>query len=151
MLDSGTTLGTVLINESILVTQSQGGLAQGSYGGVGWLGLGAFTTTDGNLEVLLSNRTSSGSFVDADGVLLVPDGPAVMVGSPAPSPGAGAIVNPSMGTIPVVGTPTGPATTPTVSIGSVTQPTALTVVYNSAPPARATRPRSASSTWPSAP
>ncbi len=71
VFDSGTTLGTASINESILVTQSQGGLAQGSYGGVGWLGLGEFTTTDGNLEVLLSNKTSSGSFVDADGVLVI--------------------------------------------------------------------------------
>ena len=42
VLDSGTTLGTASINESILVTQSQGGLTQGSYGGVGWLELGAY-------------------------------------------------------------------------------------------------------------
>ena len=70
VLDSGTTLGTIDINESILVTQSQGGLNQGSYGGVGWLEAGQFTSTDGNLEVVLSNK-ATGNYVDADGVLLV--------------------------------------------------------------------------------
>ena len=95
VLDGGTTLGTATLNESILVTQSQGGLAQGSYGGVGWLELGVFTSADGNLEVLLSNKTPSGSFVDADGVLLV--------ANPAPGIGRHGIVPPSAGGTEVAG------------------------------------------------
>ena len=38
--DGGTGLGTQFINESILVTQAQGGRNEGSYGGVGWVELG---------------------------------------------------------------------------------------------------------------
>ena len=139
VLDSGTTLGKFSINESILVTQSQGGLAQGSYGGVGWLELGTFTSSDGNLEVLLSNLTSSGTFVDADGVLLVADPPAVVVGAPV-APIGGAIVNNSIGTVPAATTGSAPTTAPTVSIGVVSQPAPVTVVYNSGPPAQGNPP-----------
>ena len=67
--DGGTSLGTQKINESILVTQAQGGRAEGSYGGVGWVELGAgYAISSGTLEVLLANN-ATGSYVDADGVL----------------------------------------------------------------------------------
>ena len=69
--DGTTSLGTQSINESILVTMAQGGRAQGSYGGVGWLELGTYSLTGTELKVVLSNLTSTGSYVDADGVLLV--------------------------------------------------------------------------------
>jgi hypothetical protein len=71
--DGGTNLGTTNINESILVTQTQGGLIPGSYGGVGWLDLGTFSISSGTLEVLLSNATTTGKYVDADGVLIIAD------------------------------------------------------------------------------
>ena len=62
------------INESILVTQSQGGLDQGSYGGVGWLELGAFTiSSTATSQVVLSNL-ATGNFVDADGCPARPAG-----------------------------------------------------------------------------
>ena len=77
--NGGTNLGTTLLNESILVTQSQGGLDQGSYGGVGWLELGVNNITSGQLEVLLSNR-ASGNHVDADAVMIVPEGGPADVG-----------------------------------------------------------------------
>ncbi len=64
-------LGTVDVNQSILVTQTQG-LAQGSYGGVGWVDLGKYSITAGTLEVLLTYLAPARS-VDADGVLIVPD------------------------------------------------------------------------------
>ena len=48
--DGGTSLGTQNINESILVTQAQGGRTQGSYGGVGWVELGTYTITSGTLR-----------------------------------------------------------------------------------------------------
>ena len=60
------------VNESILVTQSQGGLTQGSYGGVGWLDLGTVSVKSGVFSAVLSNL-ATGNFVDADGVLLVFD------------------------------------------------------------------------------
>jgi hypothetical protein len=69
--DGGTGLGTQSIDESVLVTQSQGGRAKGSYGGVGWLLLGTFTISSGELKVVLSNLANS-IFVDADGVLITP-------------------------------------------------------------------------------
>ena len=72
--DGSKSLGTQSINESILVTMAQGGRAQGSYGGVGWLELGTYSLTGTELKVVLSNLTSTGSFVDADGVLLVAHG-----------------------------------------------------------------------------
>ena len=133
VFDSGTTLGTASINESILVTQSQGGLAQGSYGGVGWLGLGEFTTSDGNLEVLLSNKTSSGSFVDADGVLVIAADPPAAIPVKLPGSGVGMGVVPSAnGSVsPVSPTSTnGPSAAPTISISGVSAPAAVHVVYN---------------------
>ncbi len=68
--DGTTSLGTQSIDESILVTMAQGGRAQGSYDGVGWLELGTYAITGTELKVVLSNL-ASGSLVDADGVLLV--------------------------------------------------------------------------------
>src|SRR5262249_32098885 len=76
--DGSTSRGTQLINETILITQSQGGRAQGFYGGVGWLELGHYANSSGTLKVSLGNLTG-GNFVDADGVLLV------SLGASAPS------------------------------------------------------------------
>src|SRR5262249_35147765 len=74
--DGVTKLSTTVVNESILGTQSHGGRAQGSYGGVGWLALGTFIPIQsGTLEVVLGNN-ASGSKVDADGVLIVNRGAA---------------------------------------------------------------------------
>jgi protocatechuate 3,4-dioxygenase beta subunit len=137
-LDSGTTLGRTSLNESILVTQSQGGLAQGSYGGVGWLDIGKFTTTDGNLEVLLTNLSNQ-NFIDADGVLLVADS-----GQSVVSPGHASLSAGSpglaVGTLSESGTTgvqnTNGTTTPTVSLGTVTTPVALSVVYGGTLPAQ---------------
>jgi protocatechuate 3,4-dioxygenase beta subunit len=126
----------VTINQSILVTQSHGGLTQGSYGGVGWLELGTYAdSSTGTLQVVLSNN-AAGNYVDADGVLIVPDGSApAVVGPPVSSPVGGT----SMGTVPVVGS----GSTPTVAISGVTQPAPVTVVYSSTaagPPAQGTTP-----------
>ena len=142
--DGTASLGTQSINESILVTQSQGGRAQGSYGGVGWLELGTFSITSGTLEVVLSNL-ASGYFVDADGVLIVPHAnpAASMLVTQAP----GGNTNPPIGTADfsqVLGannssksSNSGQTTTPTVAISGVTQPVALNVVYGANPPAQA--------------
>ena len=137
MLDSGTTLGTVNINESILVTQSQGGLTQGSYGGVGWLELGQFTSSDGNLEVLLSNW-QLGKFVDADGVLLVPVGPLVVIHNVSTS-SSGRWLGYRHCAAPATTTATSTkstSTAPAISLAGVTQPIAVNVVYDKTPPAQ---------------
>ena len=81
--DGTTSLGTQFLNESIPVTMAQGGRAQGNYGGVGWLELGTYAITGTELKVVLSNLTS-GSYVDADGVLLVRHG----TGAPSHPSGA---------------------------------------------------------------
>ncbi len=131
--DGGTALGTVDINESILVTQSQGGLTQGSYGGVGWLELGTYAISSGTLEVMLSNA-ANGNYVDANGILIVPDPPAAIHAKTGPSPN----VSIGLGVTPtfdaqstsqtsskaVTATPT------TVAISGVTAPTAVHVIYN---------------------
>ena len=91
------------INESILVTQSQGGLNQGSYGGVGWLQLGSYSISSGTLDVMLSNK-ASGHFVDANGILIVPQG-------------AGIVKSPI--SVPITSVPLGLTVTPTV--GATTQ------------------------------
>jgi protocatechuate 3,4-dioxygenase beta subunit len=70
IFDGGTSLGTQSIDESQLVTQGQGGRAQGSYGGVGWIELGSFSISSGEIKVVLNNL-ASGNFVGADGVLIV--------------------------------------------------------------------------------
>ena len=71
--DGPTPNGVQAIDESIRVTRGQGGRAQGSYGGVGWLQLGSYSISSGTLEVVLGNRASN-SFVDADGLLIVQEG-----------------------------------------------------------------------------
>ena len=138
MSDGGTTLGTVNINESILVTQTQGGLSQGSYGGVGWLELGEFTCSDGNLEVLLSNK-ATGNFVDADGVLLVPDGPLVVIHDVSTSSSGNVAV--AIGTVPpattTVSSTKSTSTAPAISLAGVTQPIAVNVVYDNTSPVQA--------------
>ena len=147
VLDNGIALGTVNLNESILVTQSQGGLNQGSYGGVGWLELGVFASSDGNLEVLLNNLTNQ-NFVDADGVLLVPNTASAVPSFSLPPLSAG---GPGLlfGTLGGNGTTAVQNTngtsvqtsTPTVSLGTVTAPVALSVVYGATtPPAQGNSP-----------
>jgi protocatechuate 3,4-dioxygenase beta subunit len=129
----------VNINQSILVTQNQGGLAQGSYGGVGWLEIGTYAdSSTGTLQVVLSNVTV-GNQVDADGVLIVADGSAAkgIVGGPAPVGGT-AVGGTSISTVPVGGTSSTASSAPTVAIGGVTQPASVTVSYGatSTPPAQ---------------
>jgi hypothetical protein len=129
--DGGTSLGTQSINESILVTQSQGGRAQGSYGGVGWLELGTFTISSGELKVVLSDVTS-GNYVDADGVLIISHGagPSVVT---ANSTGT------SMGTVPPADTnPIQKSNTTTVSIKNVSpSSSSVSVTYSQNAPAQA--------------
>ena len=67
--DGTTSLGTQNLDESIRVTQAQGGRAQGGYGGVGWLELSSYAIASGTLQVQLGNLASN-NFVDADGVLI---------------------------------------------------------------------------------
>jgi protocatechuate 3,4-dioxygenase beta subunit len=71
--DGGTSLGTNLVDESILVTAANHGVGTGIYGSVGWLKLGSFAISSDELKVVLSNLTAGGVNVDADGVLLVAD------------------------------------------------------------------------------
>jgi hypothetical protein len=73
--DGSTALGTFKLDESNLVTDTKGGLTQGSYGGVGWVLLGTFSISSGELQVSLVNGTN-GKFVDADGALIVQSGAA---------------------------------------------------------------------------
>ena len=120
------------------MTQSQGGLSQGSYGGVGWLGLGTYAdSSTGELSVVLNNN-AAGNYVDADAVLIIPDGtvPAAIIGN---SPSAGAGSGAAMGTVPAATTSNGQTTgTPTVAISGVTGSTsAVTVVYARTRPHRA--------------
>jgi hypothetical protein len=143
--DGGTNLGTQTINESILVTQAQGGRAQGSFGGVGWLELGSFTISSGTLEVLLTNNSSSGKFIDANGVLIVPDSPPAVVVAPAGSASSnlsiGVVPAPSDGlTQPADSAKSGATAAPTISIKGVSQPSALHVVYNQGPAAPVGQP-----------
>ena len=147
VFDGTTSLGTTNVNESGLVTLTPGqGFTQGSYGGVGWVELGTFSITSGTLEVVLTN-SAIGNFVDADGVLLVPVSlPAVVIGGgPASSVASPDI---SIGVVPPVTTiglvrstnsaSAGTIGTQTVAVGRVTNPIAVSVVYDNNPPAQAT-------------
>ncbi len=133
--DGGSSLGTVDIKESILVTQSHGGPSQGSYGGVGWLRLGTYTINSGTLEVLLRN-SASGQFVDANGILIVPQSTPAFVS--LSSTGANSDAPSGLGTIPPIATTNlsqTPSTTvsgksPTVAISGVSAPSAVHLVYN---------------------
>jgi protocatechuate 3,4-dioxygenase beta subunit len=137
--DGGASLGTQFFNESILVTQSQGASAQGSYGGVGWLELGTFDITSGEIKVVLNNL-ASGNFVDADGVLIVAHGPGVQPSHGAPSRSGFGNAN-ATGLI-IIGPPSvGPSTqsstgnrgrnpVPAVTIPGVSTPARLQVISN---------------------
>ena len=146
--DGSKSLATDTVNESILVTQSQGGMIPGSYGGVGWLELGTFSISSGTLEVLLSNLAKGGNSVDADGVLIVAHGATPMVQSAAPTrPGhreaAIAALDTSTNAVPagpaassnasqpavVAGTSTAPAAS-AISITGISPPAPVQVVYN---------------------
>ncbi len=124
------------VNEAILVTQSQGGRDQGSYGGVGWLKLGTYAPASGQLKVVLTNL-ASGNDVDADGFLLVADGalPHVAIaGNSASGKNSGT----SIGTLQSVDASTGAASrTPAHSINTVTKPGSVTIANNEEPPAQA--------------
>ncbi len=134
--DGGISLGTQSINESILVTQNQGGRAQGSYGGVGWLELGSFVISSGEVKVVLNNL-ASGNFVDADGVLLVIHGG----GAPVRSSSAGSTTGTHGDTIAIgtvdrdSSTPSsrgnsGRSAAPTIALDDVPAPSRLTVIYD---------------------
>ena len=147
--NGSTLLSKQLINESILVTQSQGGRMQRSYGGVGWLELGSFNVTAGSLEVLLSNAANM-SYVDADGMFIVPAADDSLPAVVTTSPPAG-ITSLSIGTVDVgqttgvqnlstTGNSSGKTSTPAVVLAGVTQPVAVNVVYSGTPPAQGNSP-----------
>ena len=123
VFDGATSLGTVNINESILVTSTPGqGLTQGSYGGVGWLELGTYHISSGQLKVTLDNNTT-GSFVDANGVLYVAEAgaPGLRAGAVLSNPVTGPGSPIAMGALPNATTaPAKGATTTTVTISGVT-------------------------------
>ena len=138
--NGSTELGTVDVNQSILVTQSQG-LTQGSYGGVGWLELGAFTMSSTDIQVVLSNL-ATGNFVDADGVLLVPQGGGQGRGVSGPAtvgPNSAVGANSTNSSV-SIGTLNFNSTAPftngngqqsqVISLSGVSQPAALSVSYN---------------------
>ncbi|MGZ3469800.1 MAG: golvesin C-terminal-like domain-containing protein, partial [Isosphaeraceae bacterium] len=138
--NGSTELGTVDVNQSILVTQSQG-LTQGSYGGVGWLELGAFTISSTDIQVVLSNL-ATGNFVDADGVLLVPQGGGQgrgVSGTATVGPNSAVGANSTNSSV-SIGTLNFNSTAPStngngqqsqvISLSGVSQPAALSVSYN---------------------
>ncbi len=123
-----------LINESILVTQAQGGRSEGSYGGVGWVELGTYAdSAAGVLQVVLSNA-AAGNFVDADGVLIIAD-----TGAPQAQTAAAPSAGGSIGTLPALFTSNGQTnSTPTVAVsGATSSSSVVTVIYSSDPPAQA--------------
>lgn len=140
--DGTTSLGTMFIDESILVTQAQGGFTEGSYGGVGWIDIGSYTPSGSSLNVVLSNLIASGggSLVDADGVAIVQTstgaGPNLASLPPGSSSSNGTSAGPvgmaaldlSTGSTPT-GT-SGKSTTPVVILSGVSQAAPLTVVYS---------------------
>ena len=143
MYDGSTSLGTQSINETILVTQAQGGRTQGRYGGVGWVELEPPLDLSGTLIVVLGNN-ASGNSVDADGVLIVSHGAGSPQGSsPAPassSTSAGPLsigtldaTQPSSGTSTKKGSGNGSTTAATIAISGVTQASPVNVVYTQAP------------------
>ena len=140
--DGSTSLGTVKVNESVLVTATPGqGVAQGSYGGVGWVELGAYSISSGKLEVSLSN-SATGNFVDADGVLIIPvTGPTVRLAKgPAPAGGnADVLIGTAPSVTPVTTnktTSTGMTGTAPIALAGVTQPIAISVIYDKNLPAQ---------------
>jgi hypothetical protein len=140
--DGGTSLGTQYINESVLVTEAQGGRNEGSYGGVGWVELGTYLISSGKLNVILGNN-ASGNSVDADGVLIVAHAAVVPQHSAQHSTdgAAGApigtldLTQPVSGPITKKGSSiaTAATTAPTIAISAVTQTSPVSVVYTQAP------------------
>jgi hypothetical protein len=149
--DGSTSLGTTNINQKQLVTQAQGGLTQGGYGGVGWLELGTFSISTGTLEVLLTNLAKGGNTVDADAALIVAHGathslPSAAIQSPPTNGdftgGFVAVLNTSNRSVPAGPNPLltdGQTTTrgkgsasaaPAISVGAVSSPAPPHVVYN---------------------
>jgi hypothetical protein len=134
--DGSTSRGTVYINESILVTAAQGGLTQGSYGGVGWLELGTFNISSGTLKVALNNN-ANGNFVDADGVLIIPDGAIPQGARTTSATSLLSVASASIEALPPSTTPAKSVTSAaatTVSISGVSAPATVHVVYNQGAP-----------------
>ena len=132
--DGSKSLGTQSINESILVTMAQGGRAQGSYDGVGWLKLGTYSLTGTELKVVLSNLTATGSYVDADGVLLVRHGGAATSQSIGASPSNTSglflgVVDPGATSTPSTTSTTVHNTAGTIVLNGVSAPSPVNVVY----------------------
>jgi Legume lectin domain/SdrD B-like domain/Bacterial pre-peptidase C-terminal domain/Bacterial Ig-like domain len=144
--DGGTGLGTQHINESSLVTATPGqGLTQGSYGGVGWLELGTYSISSGQLKIVLDN-SANGNFVDADGFLIVAHGVAPQGVRTAST---GATTAPSVSKTTVIGVlpksttsakVVTSATPTTVAISGVSAPTVVHVVYKQGAPASNSKP-----------
>ena len=94
--------------------------------------------SSGELKVVLSNA-ASGNFVDADGVLIIPDGPIHGAVSKTPPPAI------SIGTVPSASTTKSQKTSvPTVSINGVTGSGSLNVTYHQNPPAQTANSSSSS-------
>jgi methionine-rich copper-binding protein CopC/protocatechuate 3,4-dioxygenase beta subunit len=127
--DGGFSLGTQSIDQHILVTQAQGGRAEGSYGGVGWVELGTYGTTTGNLQVVLANL-ASGNFVDADGVLIIAH--TAPSHAPAPATAATSTAGVPVGTVDMKGINliNGTGGPKTVTLKGVSAPIDLSVSYN---------------------
>jgi methionine-rich copper-binding protein CopC len=144
VFDGGTNLGTQHINQSIPVTQGQGGRNEGSFGGVGWIQLGTYMITSGELKVQLTNL-AIGSFVEADGMLFVNHVGASMHTLPLGAAGAATVAgNGGFQGMQALGADSSTSssgnsqsTKPSVTIKGVTQPRAVDVVYKAAPPAQA--------------
>jgi protocatechuate 3,4-dioxygenase beta subunit len=141
--NGSTSLGTIKVNESVLVTATPGqGLTQGSYGGVGWVELGTYSISTGTLKVSLSNA-ATGNFVDADGALIIPvAAPAVLLAKGlAPAGGNPEVL---IGTVPPVttvgltstkSTSAGKTGASPIALAGVTQPIAISVIYDKNLPA----------------
>ena len=108
-----------------------------------WAGssCGAYSISSGKLEVSLSN-SATGNFVDADGVLIIPvTGPTVRLAKgPAPAGGNADVL---IGTAPSVTPVTTNKTTSTgmtgaapIALAGVTQPIAISVIYDKNLPAQ---------------
>jgi hypothetical protein len=137
VFDGTTQVGTPSVNQSILVTQNQGGYSQGGYGGVGWLEVGLFPISSGTLTVELTNLTRGGRYVDANGALIIRKGSieAVPVTSQPKSADAIGVLDPSAtGLDPSdVSRPAIAPSAPTVSLSGVTALGEVHVVYNQGP------------------
>jgi protocatechuate 3,4-dioxygenase beta subunit len=138
--DGGTSLGTTPLDESIRVTQAHGAMAQGSYGGWGWLELGTFTITSGDLKVVLTNQANNSNVI-ANGVLII-DPPANQnvttnaLASGANAMGALDLSQIAGGNNSSNSSNNNSRSNPTVVISGVTQPIAVNVSYGTTLPAQ---------------